>query len=79
MLVRVVGNNAVHPGVLDFNDNKTIAVNLFRLVNVIVEATIATPSHIQGIYEQVVPAGVRAAIEKRDAPRLAGSEGADKC
>ena len=30
-VVRVVGNNAVHPGVIDFNDNKSIAVNFFGL------------------------------------------------
>ena len=36
-VVRVVGNNAVHPGVIDFNDNKAVAIQLFGLVNVIVE------------------------------------------
>jgi hypothetical protein len=39
-VVRVVGNNAVHPGQIDLNDDKTIATNLFRLVNVIVESQI---------------------------------------
>jgi hypothetical protein len=71
-VVRVVGNNAVHPGVIDFNDNKTIAVQLFGLVNVIVESTIGTPKHIQSMYEKIVPETARAAIEKRDTKRLEG-------
>jgi hypothetical protein len=50
-------------------DDRTIALNLFGLVNVIVEATIGTPKHIKSIYETVVPEGARAQIEKRDAPK----------
>jgi Domain of unknown function (DUF4145) len=69
-VVRVVGNNAVHPGTIDFQDNKNIAMQLFSLVNVIVETSIAAPKHIKTIYESVVPEGARAAIEKRDASKL---------
>jgi hypothetical protein len=69
-VVRVVGNNAVHPGEIDFNDNKAVAIQLFNVVNVIVESTIAAPKHIQTMYESIVPETVRAAIEKRDAPKL---------
>jgi hypothetical protein len=69
-IVRVVGNNAVHPGVIDLKDNKGIAGKLFGLVNVIVETTISGPKHIKDIYESVVPESARAAIEKRDAPKL---------
>ena len=68
-VVRVVGNNAVHPGVIDFNDNKAVAIQLFGLVNVIVELTIAMPRHVQQVYETVVPQTTRAAIEKRDAAK----------
>ena len=67
-VVRVVGNNAVHPGTIDFNDDKTVAVNLFGLVNLIVEAAIATPKHIKAMYEAVVPETTRKAIEKQDEP-----------
>ncbi|MGB7036150.1 MAG: DUF4145 domain-containing protein [Xanthobacteraceae bacterium] len=69
-VVRVVGNNAVHPGVIDFKDNKAIASKLFQLVNVIVETTIAGPKHVKNIYDSVVPESARKAIEKRDAPKL---------
>jgi hypothetical protein len=68
-VVRVVGNNWVHPGTIVFDDNKAMATKLFGLVNVIVEATIATPRHITQIYETVVPKTTREAIAKRDVPR----------
>ena len=73
-VVRVVGNNAVHPGAINFDDDKTVATNLFGLVNVIVEAAIATPKHIAAMYEAVVPESTRAAIEKRDATKLLTSK-----
>ena len=72
-VVRVVGNNAVHPGVIDLKDNKVIASSLFGLVNVIVETTIAGPKHVKNIYESIVPESARKAIEKRDAPKLLSS------
>ena len=72
-VVRVVGNNAVHPGVMDLKDNKAIASRLFGLVNVIVETTIAGPKHVKNIYESIVPESARKAIEKRDTPKLLSS------
>jgi len=72
-VVRVVGNNAVHPGVIDLKDNKAVASRLFGLVNVIVETTIAGPRHVKNIYESIVPESTRKAIEKRDAPKLISS------
>ena len=60
----VVGNNAVHPGTIDLNDDKSVATNLFGLVNVIVEAAIATPKHIKAMYETVVPESARDAIRE---------------
>jgi hypothetical protein len=68
-VVRAVGNSAVHPGQIDLNDDKTIATKLFGLVNVIVESQITQATHIEEMYENVVPETVRAQIEKRDAPK----------
>jgi hypothetical protein len=64
-VVRVVGNNAVHPGQIDLRDNKAAALQLFDLVNLIVEAMIATPKHIQTMYGALPEAALKA-IEKRD-------------
>lgn len=63
--VRVIGNNAVHPGNMDIKDDRATAESLFRLLNLIVERTITEPKHVDEIYASL-PAGARAAIEKRD-------------
>jgi len=62
--VRVIGNNAVHPGQIDTND-AAIATQLFPLVNVIVEYMIALPKHVSELYGQL-PDGIKTSIEKRD-------------
>ena len=68
-VVRVVGNNAVHPGQIDLNDDKTIAAKLFGLVNIIVKSQITQAKHIEDMFDAVVPDTVKAQIEKRDAPK----------
>lgn len=63
-VVRVTGNNAVHPGQLDAND-VGVAEQLFPLVNVIVQYQISLPSQIQAMYEEL-PEKDKVAIVKRD-------------
>lgn len=64
-VVRVIGNNAVHPGEIRVDDNPEIAQVLFRLINVIVENRIAEPKRIGALYASL-PEGARNAIERRD-------------
>ncbi|PKH52430.1 hypothetical protein CXF68_17790 [Tenacibaculum sp. Bg11-29] len=64
--VRVVGNNAVHPGTIDLNDKKDIAHALFGFVNIICEVLISQPKKIQEFYEKNVPEGAKNGIERRD-------------
>ncbi len=64
--VRVVGNNAVHPGVIDFDDNSDTAYALFGFVNIIADVLITQPKRIREYYEKHVPEGVRQKIEERD-------------
>jgi hypothetical protein len=64
-VVRVVGNNAVHPGLIDLRDNRAIAEKLFDLVNIIADIMISQPKHIQAMFDGL-PAGSRRAIQKRD-------------
>jgi hypothetical protein len=66
-ILRVTGNNAVHPGLMDTKDTD-VAEKLFPLVNLIVEYAISAPARIGEIY-QTLPDGAREAIEKRDAER----------
>lgn len=64
-IVRVTGNNAVHPGQIS-TDDPSVAAQLFPLVNVIVQSQIAVPKRIEELYGSL-PEGTRQAIEKRDA------------
>jgi hypothetical protein len=63
-VVRVTGNNAVHPGQIDANDSD-VAEQLFPLVNLIVEYQISLPARINEMYE-ALPEGAREAISRRD-------------
>lgn len=64
--VRVVGNNAVHPGTIDLNDNIEIAYALFGFVNIICETLISQPKKVKEYYEKHIPENIRNGIEKRD-------------
>lgn len=64
-VLRVIGNNAVHPGQIDLKDDKATAIKLFDLMNLIVERRIATPNKIKGLFEGL-PQSALKQIEKRD-------------
>jgi hypothetical protein len=63
--VRVIGNEAVHPGTLDLKDDRDTAIKLFDLVNIIAEQMISIPKQVQEAYNKI-PEEKRKAIEKRD-------------
>lgn len=64
-IVRVIGNNAVHPGTIDLNDSPEIASTLFYLVNVITQVMITQPKGIEALYN-ALPKGAIKGIEERD-------------
>jgi endogenous inhibitor of DNA gyrase (YacG/DUF329 family) len=64
-IVRVIGNDAVHPGQLDLKDNKATAGELFSLINLIAEVMITQPKNIDALYDNL-PDDKRQAIEDRD-------------
>ena len=65
-VVRVVGNKAVHPGVISFDvDDKGTATMLMRLLNIITERMITEPKEIESLYEGL-PETVKESITKRD-------------
>lgn len=63
--VRVIGNDAVHPGSIDLRDDRETVDKLFRLVNFIADKMITEPREIEELYEGL-PAEKLAAIAKRD-------------
>lgn len=67
-VVRVIGNNAVHPGQIDLRDDHATAQKLFSLVNIIADIMISQPKHIDAMFEDL-PEGARRAIERRDTPK----------
>ena len=70
--VRVTGNNAVHPGVIDLKDNKDIALKLFSIINFIAEKMIEEPQEIEDWFEHDIPEEEKNKINNRN-DRLSGS------
>jgi hypothetical protein len=66
--VRVIGNNAVHPGQMDLHDDRETAETLFELVNVIVDSMISQPRRISSLFDKL-PQNARDQIKRRDSGR----------
>ncbi len=64
-VVRVIGNESVHPGTIDLRDDRGTAQKLFELVNRIAYDTITHKREVDSLYESL-PKSKRDAIEKRD-------------
>lgn len=67
-VVRVIGNNAIHPGQIDLKDDKATALALFDLVNMIVERRIATPERLKTLFANL-PTTALQQIERRDSKK----------
>lgn len=63
--LRVIGNEAVHPGQLDLKDDTKTATALFKLVNFIAEKMITEPKEIEEIYNKL-PESKKKQIKERD-------------
>lgn len=64
-LVRVIGNDAVHPGIIDIRDDRDSAERLFDLVNIVAQQMISNPKTVKEMYEKL-PASKLNHIERRD-------------
>ena len=64
-IVRVIGNDSVHPGQMGLKDDVESANRLFGLVNLIAQVMITQPNEIKQLYE-TLPETKRKAIEDRD-------------
>jgi hypothetical protein len=65
-LLRVVGNNAVHPGQIDIEDNSEVAIKLFHVLNLIAYEMITRPKEIDDLYDDLVPDETKVHISNRD-------------
>lgn len=64
-VVRVIGNNAVHPGQIDLDGDADLVPALLGLINMLVEQMITRPKELEVLYA-ALPAGALAGIERRD-------------
>ena len=65
-IVRVVGNNAVHPGEINLDDNQEIARSLFKIINMIADDLISKPKEMDELYNEIIPKETRNHIQIRD-------------
>lgn len=65
-LLRVVGNNAVHPGQIDLDDGRDIALKLFHVLNFIADEMISKPKELDLLYADFVPEETQEHIKERD-------------
>jgi len=63
--VRVIGNHAVHPGVIDLEDKPETAIALFSFVNIICDYFITQPKKINEVFTNL-PQKDKDNIAKRD-------------
>lgn len=64
-IVRVMGNEAVHPGILDLRDDAETAAELINLINIVAQTMITNKKAIDALYSRL-PADKVAGIEARD-------------
>lgn len=64
-VVRIFGNNAVHPGIIEIEDDKYTAILLLEFINLIIRDTISRKIELEKMYDKI-PEERRKAIDHRD-------------
>ena len=65
-ILRITGNNAVHPGEINVDEKPELVLKLFDFINFIAEKMITEPKEIDKFYDDL-PESLKEAINKRDA------------
>jgi hypothetical protein len=65
-IVRVIGNNAVHPGHINIKDDIDTAKKIFDLINFIAENQISQKKKLKKLFDEKIPESQKKAIIKRD-------------
>jgi hypothetical protein len=66
--IRIVGNESVHPGEINLNEEPGMANALFYLINLIVLDAFSLDKYVDSLYEQL-PESKRKGVEDRDRPK----------
>jgi|GEM_PF-53865 len=65
-IVRVIGNDAIHGGKINLNDDTNIVASLFKIIDMICTQMIVEPRQEQELYE-ILPASKKVGIAQRKA------------
>ncbi len=67
--VRIIGNNAVHPGEINVEENADLVSKLFRWINFIAEKMLSEPKEIDELFKEKISEKAKEHIVKRDGPK----------
>lgn len=63
--IRIIGNEGVHPGLINLNEEARLVASAFSLVNLIVDDLITRGRRVQEIYD-ALPESARDGVRRRD-------------
>jgi len=63
--LRITGNNAVHPGEINLQEEPDKVLKLFRILNFIAEKMISEPKELDDFYKKL-PESAKKAVNRRD-------------
>ena len=64
-ILRVFGNNGVHPGEIDLKENGELVIKMFKLINFVADKMITQKKELDGLFNGL-PVTVKQQIAKRD-------------
>lgn len=67
-ILRITGNNAVHPGEINVEEKSELVLKLFELINFIAEKMITEPREVGAFYEKL-PDSAKEQVKKRDSQK----------